>query len=194
MKKTTKKNTKKAVISKKKKAAPKRKTATQAKARTVAKRMTTALLSAPRVAKRASQKISKTFLSKIQKVVEREQQSLVFSNQPILSEDFSVSADDRFDEVDQANLDADQTMRMRQRNREVLYKKKLEQTRARLSNPDFGKCESCGEDIGLRRLEARPTATLCVGCKEEAEFSESRTDSGRMPKSTGEGMFRGFTV
>lgn len=193
MKKTTKKNIKKSAPSKKK-SAPKRKQKTRAKTRGVAKRMTSALLSAPRVAKRASQKISKTFLSKLQKVVEREQQSLVFSNQPILSEDFSVSADDRFDEVDQANLDADQTMRMRQRNREVLYKKKLEETRARLSNPDFGKCEACGEDIGLRRLEARPTATLCVGCKEEAEFSESRTASGRMPKSIGDGMFRGFSA
>ena len=60
----------------------------------------------------------------------------------------------------------------------------------RIDEGTFGECEECGEDIGQNRLLARPTATLCVSCKEEQERKEVLTAAGRTSKSLGETMNR----
>ena len=51
-------------------------------------------------------------------------------------------------------------------------RKKIEDALQRLHTPDFGYCEACGIEIGLSRLEARPTTTLCIECKTLAETQE----------------------
>lgn len=114
-----------------------------------------------------------------------EKQKVLF-NDKILREEFSVNADDRFDEIDQATTDVEQSMRMRLCNRETLYLKKVEDALLRIEEGTFGLCETCEEDIGLKRLEARPTATLCVSCKEEQERREIHTAAGLTHKSLGE--------
>ena len=116
---------------------------------------------------------------------------LLFSDR-VVRDDFSVCADDRLDEIDQATTDIEQSMRMRLRNRETLYIKKVDEALKRIDEGTFGDCEDCGEDIELRRLEARPTATLCVGCKEEQERKEIHTASGREHKSLGATFSRKF--
>jgi DnaK suppressor protein len=80
----------------------------------------------------------------------------------------------------------EQSMRMRLCNRETLYIKKINEALKRMDEGTFGECDECGEDIELRRLEARPTATLCVSCKEEQERREGLTAAGRLHKSLGE--------
>ena len=50
--------------------------------------------------------------------------------------------------------------------------KKIEKTLDKIEDGDFGYCESCGVEIGIRRLEARPTADLCIDCKTLAEMKE----------------------
>jgi DnaK suppressor protein len=135
--------------------------------------------------------MNKEKLKKFKKVFEAQRRSLLFSDQ-IVREDFSVNSDDRFDELDQATTDIEQSMRMRLRNRETLYIKKLEEALARIEEGTFGDCENCGEDIELRRLEARPTATLCVSCKEDQERKEVLTAAGRMSKSMGDTFSRRF--
>lgn len=129
--------------------------------------------------------MNKKSLKKFQKVFEEQRHSILY-NDRILREDFSVNSDDRYDEVDQATTDIEQSMRMRLRNRELLYIRKIEDALKRIADGTFGECETCGEDIELRRLEARPTATLCVACKEEEERSEVLTAAGRQHKSLGE--------
>jgi dnaK suppressor protein homolog len=52
--------------------------------------------------------------------------------------------------------------------------KKIEYTLKKLDTDDFGYCDSCGEEIGIRRLEARPTADLCIDCKTLAEIREKQ--------------------
>lgn len=52
--------------------------------------------------------------------------------------------------------------------------KKIEKTINKLDSDDFGYCEDCGEEIGIKRLEARPTADLCVNCKLLAEIKEKQ--------------------
>ena len=63
-------------------------------------------------------------------------------------------------------------MRIRLRNREASYLKKIEFALLRIKEGNFGECEDCGDEIDVRRLEARPTTSLCIGCKEEQERGE----------------------
>jgi DnaK suppressor protein len=76
-------------------------------------------------------------------------------------------------------------MRMRLRNREALFLRKIDEALRRIADGSFGECEECGDDIELKRLEARPTATMCVACKEEAERREHVHIDGHRPKSLG---------
>jgi DnaK suppressor protein len=131
----------------------------------------------------------KDALKKFKKMFEDQRKSLLFSDK-VVREDFSVNTDDRFDELDQATSDIEQSMRMRLRNREALYIKKLDEALRRIEEGTFGDCDECGEEIGQNRLLARPTATLCVSCKEEQERKEVLTAAGRTSKSLGETMNR----
>ena len=135
--------------------------------------------------------MNKEKLKKFKKVFEAQRRSILF-NDKIVREDFSVNNDDRFDEIDQAQSDIEQSMRMRLRNREVFYIKKIDEALKRIEEGCFGECEECGEDIEFRRLEARPTATLCVSCKEDQERKEGLTIMGRESKSLGEGFSRKY--
>ena len=62
------------------------------------------------------------------------------------------------------------------RGRESRLIKKLRQALERIDNQTFGICESCGEDINPRRLEARPVTTKCIDCKQEEERLELLTN------------------
>jgi len=126
----------------------------------------------------------KDTVKKFKRIFEAQRRSILF-NDRVVREDFSVNSDDRFDEIDQATTDIEQSMRMRLRNREMLYIKKVDEALRRIEDGIFGLCDECGEDIELRRLEARPTATLCVQCKEEQERKEVLTAAGRQHKSLG---------
>ncbi len=131
----------------------------------------------------------KETLKKFKRIFEEQRRQVLF-NDRVVREDFSVCVDDRYDELDQATTDVEQSMRMRLRNREVLFIKKLDEALKRIEEGNFGECDECGQDIGIGRLQARPTATLCVACKEEQERKEVLTASGRESKSLGQTMSR----
>ncbi len=76
------------------------------------------------------------------------------------------------DPADRATQEEEFSLELRTRDRERKLIKKIEQTLERLDNDDYGYCDSCGVEIGIRRLEARPTATLCIDCKTLAEIKE----------------------
>ena len=133
--------------------------------------------------------MKKSVINRFKKMFETQKHNLLF-NDRVLREDFVVSSEDRPDELDQASTDAEQAMRMRLRNRELLYLKKVDEALARIEEGTFGECDSCGEDIEARRLEVRPTATLCISCKEEEERQEVLTAVGRQHKSLGETFSR----
>ena len=135
--------------------------------------------------------MNKANLKKFKKIFEAQRNNLLF-NDKIVRDDFGVNNDDRYDELDQATTDIEQSMRMRLRNREMFYIKKVDEALARIEEGVFGECDGCGEDIEMRRLEARPTATLCVGCKEEQERKEVLTAAGRQHKSMGETFSRKY--
>lgn len=76
------------------------------------------------------------------------------------------------DPLDNAMLEEEFSLELKTRDRERKLSKKIEDALQRLRSLDFGYCESCGIEIGLSRLEARPTATLCIDCKTLAETQE----------------------
>ncbi|MDX1604668.1 MAG: RNA polymerase-binding protein DksA [Candidatus Competibacterales bacterium] len=76
------------------------------------------------------------------------------------------------DPNDRASQEEEFSLELRTRDRESKLLRKIDKTLRRLDNDDYGYCDSCGEEIGLRRLEARPTAELCIECKELEEKRE----------------------
>ena len=76
------------------------------------------------------------------------------------------------DPSDRASQEEEFNIELRTRDRERKLIKKIEDAMERLLDDDFGYCEACGIEIGLRRLEARPTATLCIDCKTLSEIKE----------------------
>ena len=76
------------------------------------------------------------------------------------------------DPSDRASQEEEFSIKLRARDRERKLIKKIEDALERLQDEEFGYCEACGIEIGLRRLEARPTATLCIDCKTLSEIKE----------------------
>ena len=79
------------------------------------------------------------------------------------------------DPVDRASLEEGFALELRTRDRERKLLKKIEKTLSDIESDDYGYCEDCGAEIGIRRLEARPTATKCIDCKTVQEIKEKQT-------------------
>jgi len=78
------------------------------------------------------------------------------------------------DPNDRASQESDMALELRNRDRERKLIKKIDETIGRIEANEYGYCESCGVEIGLKRLEARPTATLCIDCKTLDELREKQ--------------------
>ncbi|WP_028763767.1 RNA polymerase-binding protein DksA [Shewanella colwelliana] len=78
------------------------------------------------------------------------------------------------DPVDRAAQEEEFSLELRARDRERKLIKKIEKTLQKIEDDDFGFCDSCGIEIGIRRLEARPTADQCIDCKTLAEIKEKQ--------------------
>jgi DnaK suppressor protein len=78
------------------------------------------------------------------------------------------------DPNDRASQESDMALELRNRDRERKLIKKIEETIGKIDAGEYGYCDSCGIEIGLRRLEARPTATLCIDCKTLEEIREKQ--------------------
>ena len=78
------------------------------------------------------------------------------------------------DPNDRATQESEFSMELRARDRERKLIKKIDETIGKLDHDDYGYCDSCGVEIGVRRLEARPTAALCIDCKTLDEIREKQ--------------------
>ena len=78
------------------------------------------------------------------------------------------------DPNDRASQESDIALELRNRDRERKLIKKVDEALGRIENGEYGYCNSCGVEIGLKRLEARPTATLCIDCKTLEELREKQ--------------------
>ena len=78
------------------------------------------------------------------------------------------------DPNDRATQESEFSMELRARDSERKLIKKIEESILNLDNDEYGYCEACGVEIGIRRLEARPTATQCIDCKTLDEIREKQ--------------------
>ena len=79
------------------------------------------------------------------------------------------------DPLDRASQEEGFNLELRTRDRERRLIKKIEQSLDLLNKNEYGYCEDCGAEIGIRRLEARPTATKCIDCKTFEEIREKQS-------------------
>ncbi len=78
------------------------------------------------------------------------------------------------DPNDRASQESDVSLVLRNRDRERKLIKKIDEMMSKIDSGEYGYCENCGVEIGLSRLEARPTATLCIDCKTLDEIREKQ--------------------
>jgi DnaK suppressor protein len=78
------------------------------------------------------------------------------------------------DPNDRASQETDISLELRNRDRERKLIKKIDESIDTIETGDYGYCESCGVEIGIQRLEARPTANMCIDCKTLAEIREKQ--------------------
>ena len=89
-------------------------------------------------------------------------------------ENMQDDADAYADQVDRASREEAFTLELRTRDRERKLLKKIEKSIDSIGSDDYGYCDNCGADIGIKRLEARPTATKCIDCKTFEEIKEKQ--------------------
>ena len=87
-----------------------------------------------------------------------------------MQEEITVFADPN----DRASQESDMALELRNRDRERRLIRKIDNTLSKIKSDDYGYCDNCGIEIGLRRLEARPTASLCIDCKTLDEIKEKQ--------------------
>ena len=78
------------------------------------------------------------------------------------------------DPSDRASQEEEFSLELRTRDRERKLIKKINEALELIEEDDYGYCDACGIEIGIRRLEARPTASLCIDCKTLAEIKEKQ--------------------
>ena len=116
--------------------------------------------------------MNKKELKRFQELLTQRRTEIVKAAETTKEQGMGFSADDLPDEVDLASSESEQSMSLRLRDRERVLLKKIDKTIEKIEDGSYGICESCGEEIGTKRLEARPVTDLCIRCKEEQEKIE----------------------
>lgn len=111
-------------------------------------------------------------LQKFKALLTEKRDEILHRAKETLKEDMTLDTDDLPDEMDLASSEYLQSFTFRLRGRERGLLDKVEKALGRIEDGSFGMCDSCGEEISAKRLEARPEATLCIQCKEEQERQE----------------------
>ena len=111
-------------------------------------------------------------LDKFKKILAAQREQLVGNVQKALKGDVHLDPDDFPDEIDTASSEMGLAFIGRLREREIGLLNKIDAALRKIQDGVYGECESCGEEIGLKRLEARPVAELCIDCKAEQERRE----------------------
>ena len=116
--------------------------------------------------------MNKTQLKKFQKLLIAKRDDIIRRAQQTLTDDMTLDTNELPDEMDLASTEYLQSFTFRLRGREKTFLKKIQKAIGKIEGGTFGECEDCGEDIAVKRLEARPETTLCIKCKEEQEREE----------------------
>ncbi|MDP3274480.1 MAG: TraR/DksA C4-type zinc finger protein [Deltaproteobacteria bacterium] len=116
--------------------------------------------------------MKKADLKRFKETLEEKRKQILENAKDTLAEEMAVDSADLPDEMDLASSEYLQSFTFRLRGREKVFLDKIDHALTKLADDSFGVCEECGEDIGIKRLEARPETTLCIKCKEDQEKAE----------------------
>ncbi len=116
--------------------------------------------------------LTKTKIESIKQQLTQERSRILRESLRAHSETLVVEQEDLSDEMDHAVSEVNQAMTFRLKDRERFLLGKIDKALARLERGEYGSCTSCGIDIEIKRLEARPVTDLCINCKEEGELRE----------------------
>ena len=116
--------------------------------------------------------MKKKNVERFKKLLLERKNAIIQSAETTRESAMAVEQADLPDEVDMATSETGQALNLRLRDRELILLKKIDKTITKIDEGEFGVCERCGEDISVKRLEARPVAQLCIRCKEELEKVE----------------------
>ncbi len=119
-----------------------------------------------------SKALTKKELKKFQEQLEDKRKQVLERARLMLSEGMTLDTNDLPDEMDLASSEYLQSFTFRLRGREKSFLDKIEKAIVKIDAGTFGVCESCAEEISIKRLEARPETTLCIRCKEDQEREE----------------------
>ena len=118
--------------------------------------------------------MNKRDTQRFRKILHEQRQNILGNARGVMSGDLHVDPDDFPDEMDTASSEVNMQFTGRLREREQGLLSKIDAALEKIDNGEYGECKSCGEDIGRKRLEARPVAELCIDCKAEQEKLERR--------------------
>lgn len=116
--------------------------------------------------------MNKKILEKFKKLLQERRKQIVVAADTTREEGMGFDPNELPDEVDLASSEADQALNLRLRDRERVLLKKIDKALKKIDAGEYGVCELCGEEIGVKRLEARPVTDLCIRCKEDQEKVE----------------------
>jgi DnaK suppressor protein len=116
--------------------------------------------------------MKKKDLEKFKKLLMERRVALVSSAEAMREKGVVLEQEELPDEVDLASTETGQSMDLRLRDRELVLLRKIDKALNKIESGEFGICDNCGEEIGVKRLEARPVAEMCIRCKEENEKIE----------------------
>ena len=119
--------------------------------------------------------MNKRDLDRFKKLLLQQREEILGNARKALSGDIHVDPDDFPDEMDTASSEVNLQFTGRLREREQGLLSKIDAALEKIELGDYGDCVSCGEEIGVARLRARPVAELCIECKSEQEKLERRT-------------------
>lgn len=113
-------------------------------------------------------------MEKFKKLLTQQKEDLLKNARRTLSGDIHLDPDDFPDEIDTASSEMNLAFQGRLRERERGLISKINQALDKIEDGVYGECEACGEQISLKRIQARPVAELCIDCKAEQEQLERR--------------------
>ncbi len=119
--------------------------------------------------------MKKREMQKFRKTLESQRDEILTNARKTLSGEIHLDPDDFPDEIDTASSEINLQFTGRLREREQGLLSKVDTALRKIKDGEYGECVNCGEDIGVKRLRARPVAELCIDCKSEQEKLERRT-------------------
>ena len=117
--------------------------------------------------------MKKTDLNKLKKILEDQLTTLQADAGQLHT---NKTAANYADVNDQATAESERNFEIRIKDRERKLISKVQESLSKMNDGSYGICESCGDDIALKRLQARPVTTYCINCKSEMESREKRDE------------------